>query len=157
MTPEMVYKRLLLLRIPRSTACLVIGTLKDLGYVHGPFDIVGDIVDSRVLGRMICGDGNGITPAKARRLARMLSPEDPWSIDRPLYMIGSTWCGLGEAPGLPGKAMCLTSESWDKTSPGIRDNLFGKKYQKTLTMATVPPSVKSTWLKTEVRIITRDG
>jgi len=54
--PESVYKRLLLLRIPRSIACLIVGTLKDLGIIQGPFDIVGDIVDSRVLGRMICGD-----------------------------------------------------------------------------------------------------
>ena len=144
--PETVYKRLLLLRIPRSTACLVIGTLKDLGYVHGPFDIVGDIVDSRVLGRMICGDGNSITPIKARRLARMLSPEDPWSIDRPLYMIGTTWCGPGpKCRACPVKISCvfaISDELGIRPDPVFRDNLFGKKsHQKTLKQWQKVPSI----------------
>lgn len=135
--PESVYKRLLLLRIPRSTACLIVGTLKDLGYIQGPFDIVGDVVDSRVLGRMVCGDGAGITPMKARRLARMLSPEDPWDIDLPLYMIGSTWCGPGpKCRACPVKHSCVHAISEKlgiRPDPLFRDNLFGKKsYQKTL-------------------------
>lgn len=135
--PESVYKRLLLLRIPRSIACLIVGTLKDLGIIQGPFDIVGDIVDSRVLGRMICGDGSGITPMKARRLARMLSPEDPWNLDRPLYLIGSTWCGPGpKCRACLVKHACVFAVSEElgiRPDPVFRDTLFGKKtIQKTL-------------------------
>lgn len=129
--PESVYKRLLMLQIPRSIACLVVGTLKDRGYIQGSFDIVGDIVDSRVLGRMICGDGSAITPLKARRLARMLSPEDPWELDRPLYLIGSHWCGPGpKCRACPVRCVCVLSVSEEigiRPSPIFRDLLFGKK------------------------------
>lgn len=141
--PESVYKRLLLLQIPRSIACLIVGTLKDLGYVQGPFDIVGDIVDSRVLGRMICGDGSGITPMKARRLARMLSPDDPWDLDRPLYLIGSTWCGPGpKCRACPVKHACVLSVSEElgiRPDPVFRDTLFGRKtIQRTLKQWQTP-------------------
>ncbi|HOJ95827.1 MAG TPA: hypothetical protein PK024_03180 [Methanospirillum sp.] len=135
--PESVYKRLLILKIPRSIACLIVGTLKDLGIVQGPFDIVGDIVDARVLGRMVCGDGSGITPMKARRLARMLSPDDPWKLDRPLYLIGTTWCSPGpKCRACPVKQSCVTALSEGmgiRPDPVIRESFFGKKsYQRTL-------------------------
>ncbi len=135
--PDEIYKRLLLLQIPPSTACLIVGTLKDLGYVHGPFDIVGDIVDARVLGRMVCGDGTCISSLSARRLARMLSPDDPWRLDRPLYLIGSRWCGPG-----PRCRACLVKEACVyaiaqelgiQPDPVVRESFFGRKsIQKTL-------------------------
>ncbi|NLW76960.1 MAG: hypothetical protein GXY18_11130 [Methanomicrobiales archaeon] len=135
--PESVYKRLLMLQIPRSIACLIVGILKDKGYIQGPFDIVGDIVDSRVLGRMICGDGSSITPMKARRLARMIAPVDPWVLDRPLYLIGSSWCGPGpKCRACPVRDVCVFSifeERGIRPDPIFRDHLFGKKsVQKTL-------------------------
>lgn len=129
--PEEVFKRLSLLQIPRSVACLVIGALKDEGYVSGPFDIVGDIVDARVIGRMICGDGSGITPWQARRLGRMLSPEDPWQLDRPLYLIGSAWCGPGpRCKACPVRRSCLLAVSDQlgiRPDPMLRDLLLPRK------------------------------
>lgn len=135
--PEVVYKRLLMLQIPKSIACLVVGSLKDLGYVRGPFDIVGDIVDSRVLGRMICGDGSGITFMKARRLARMLVPDDPWILDLPLYLIGSSWCGPGpKCRACPVRNTCVFAVSTElniRPDPVFREVLLGKKtVQRTL-------------------------
>lgn len=135
--PESVYKRLLLLQIPKSIACLVVGILKDLGHIRGSFDIVGDIVDSRVLGRMICGDGSGITFMKARRLARMLAPDDPWILDLPLYLIGSSWCGPGpKCRACPVRNACVFAVSEElgiRPDPVFRDLFFGRKtVQKTL-------------------------
>ncbi|NLV27576.1 MAG: hypothetical protein GXY48_10495 [Methanomicrobiales archaeon] len=135
--PESVYKRLLLLRIPKSIACLVVGILKDLGHIRGPFDIVGDIVDSRVLGRMICGDGDEVTFTRARRLARRLAPDDPWILDLPLYLIGTTWCGPGpKCRACPVRNACVYAISdvlGIRPDPVFRSILFGKKtVQKTL-------------------------
>jgi hypothetical protein len=93
--PREVFRRLGMLDIPRSTACLVIGALKDEGYVHGAFDIVGDVVDSRVLARVACGEVSRITPYQARILARRICARDPWILDRPLYVLGMTTCAPG--------------------------------------------------------------
>lgn len=136
-SPEEVFRRLKMLPVPRSAACLITGALKDQGYIHGSFDIVGDIVDSRVIGRMICGDGNDITPFHARRLARMMAPKDPWLLDRPLYLIGSTWCGPGpKCRACPVHSSCFLSVSEErdiKPDPSFRNLFFRKKsIQKTL-------------------------
>lgn len=132
--PESVYKRLLILQVPRSTACLVVGILKDRGYIQGPFDIVGDIVDSRVLGRMICGDGSAISSVQVRRLARIMAPADPWILDLPLYLIGSVWCGPGpKCRACPVQRSCVSAVS-DKRDirpdPLFRDIFFGKKTEQ---------------------------
>lgn len=136
-SPEEVYKRLNVLHIPRSVSCLIIGALKDEKLVNGPFDIVGDIVDARVIGRMICGDGNDITPLKARRIARIIAPEDPWVLDRPLYLIGSAWCGPGpKCRACPVHFSCFLAVSEDlmiRPDPEIRNLLLGSRtIQKTL-------------------------
>ena len=136
-SPDEVYKRLNVLQIPRSISCLIIGALKDEGCVTGPFDIVGDIVDARVIGRMLCGVGSDITPFKARKLARMVAPEDSWVLDRPLYLIGSAWCGPGpKCRACPVHYSCFYAISQDlniKPEPDISNLLLGiRTVQKTL-------------------------
>lgn len=135
--PQEVFRRLKILDVPRSTACLVIGALKDQGYLEGAFDIVGDVVDSRVLARIACGEGSRITPYQARQLARMICSKDPWVLDRPLYVLGMSYCAPGPRCRLcPAKGGCAYAVS---TGLGIQvgtmvyEYLFGQKtVQKTL-------------------------
>lgn len=105
--PHEVFKRLRILGLPRSTACLVIGALKDEGYIQGKFDIVGDIVDSRVIARLVLGESGGLTSYQARYLTRMIAPDDPWVLDRPLYVLGMSYCIPGPRCGhCPVRSRC---------------------------------------------------
>lgn len=139
--PQEVFRRLSILGIPQSTACLVIGALKDKGYVEGPYEIVGDIVDSRVIARMACGEWRHITAYQARRLAWMICPKDPWILDRPLYVLGMSSCGPGpRCRTCPAKDGCLYAVSERlgiKVGTLVYEALFGRK--------TVQKSLKN-WL-----------
>lgn len=139
--PREIFHRIRVLHLPRSTACLVIGALKDEGYVEGAFDIVGDVVDSRVLARVVCGEAGRITPYQSRMLARRIYARDPWILDRPLYVLGMTTCTPG--PGChrcPVSSGCLYSVSRSlgvSVGTAVYERFFGRK--------TVQKSLKS-WL-----------
>jgi hypothetical protein len=135
--PQEVFRRLAVLGLPRSTSCLVIGALKDQGYLEGSYDIVGDIVDSRVIARIACGEWNRITPYQARRLARMICPRDPWILDRPLYVLGMSSCGPGPRCRVcPAKNGCIYAVSQRlgvRVGTRLHEALFGvKTVQKSL-------------------------
>ncbi len=135
--PPEVFRRLRILGVPRSTACLVIGALKDEGYVSGPFDVVGDVVDSRVLARIVCGEGRGISPYQARMLARRVCSRDPWILDRPLYVLGMTTCIPGpRCQRCPARAGCVYAVSTGlgvSIGTAVYEGLFGRKtVQKSL-------------------------
>ena len=139
--PQEVFKRIRVLKVPRSTACLVIGALKDEHYLEGWFDIVGDVVDSRVLGRIACGEGNGLTSYQARFLGRMIAAGDPWILDRPLYVLGMSYCGPGpRCRRCPVKERCVYAVSLElglSVGTMVYEGLFGQK--------TVQKSLKN-WL-----------
>jgi hypothetical protein len=132
--PLEVFKRLKVLGVPRSTACLVIGALKDEGYLEGAFDIVGDVVDSRVLGRIACGEGSGLSSYQARILGRMISPQDPWILDRPLYVLGMSCCAPGPRCRVcPARQGCLYAISGDigvHIGSSLYEELFGQKTEQ---------------------------
>lgn len=135
--PQEVFRRIMVLGVPRSTACLVIGALKDEGYLEGVFDIVGDVVDSRVLGRIACGEGSGLTSYQARTLGRMIAAADPWILDRPLYVLGMSYCGPGPRCRLcPAKEGCVYAVSTNlglAVGKAVYKGLFGQKtMQKSL-------------------------
>jgi hypothetical protein len=135
--PQEVFRRIKVLNVARSTACLIIGALKDEHYLEGVFDIVGDVVDSRVLGRIVCGEGSGLSSYQARILGRMVSSEDPWMLDRPLYVLGMSYCGPGpRCRRCPVHERCVYAISSDLGLPvgkPIYEGLFGQKtVQKSL-------------------------
>lgn len=135
--PQEVFNRLKILGLPRSTACLVLGALKDEGYLEGPYDIVGDVVDSRVLGRLVCGIGSGMSSYQARMMGRMIAPGDPWVLDRPLYVLGMSTCAPGpRCRGCPARSGCVYFISQGRSMPigtTIYEVLFGQKtVQKSL-------------------------
>jgi hypothetical protein len=139
--PPEVFRRLKVLDIPRSTACLVMGALKDEGYIDGAFDIVGDVVDSRVIARIVCGEGSRISPYQARLVARMICSRDPWILDRPLYILGMTTCAPGprchRCPAAAGCVYAVSAELGVQIGTAVSEGLFGQK--------TVQKSLK-TWL-----------
>lgn len=135
--PQEVFRRIRVLGVPRSTACLVIGALKDEGYLEGSFDIVGDVVDSRVLGRIACGEGSGLTSYQARILGKMISPGDPWVLDRPLYVLGMSTCGPGpRCRSCPANDGCVYAVSMNlglSIGTAMYEGIFGQKtVQKSL-------------------------
>jgi len=136
-SPQEVFRRIKVLGVPRSTACLIIGALKDEQYLEGVFDIVGDVVDSRVLGRIACGEGTGLTSYQARILGRMIAADDPWMLDRPLYVLGMSYCGPGpRCRKCPVHNLCVYAVSNTLELPvgkKIYEGLFGQKtVQKSL-------------------------
>lgn len=135
--PQEVFNRLKILGLPRSTACLILGALKDEGYLEGPYDIVGDVVDSRVLGRIACGVGSGMSSYQARMMGRMIAPGDPWVLDRPLYVLGMSTCAPGpRCRGCPARCGCvyfISRELSMSVGPVLYEILFGQKtVQKSL-------------------------
>lgn len=135
--PLEVFKRLRVLNVPRSTACLVIGALKDEGYLDGAFDIVGDVVDTRVLGRIALGEGSGLSSYQARILGRMISSQDPWILDRPLYVLGMSTCAPGPrcrvCPARQGCMYAVSREIGVNVGTALYEELFGQKtVQKSL-------------------------
>ncbi|HWQ66184.1 MAG TPA: hypothetical protein VN372_04855 [Methanospirillum sp.] len=135
--PAEVFKRLKVLGVPRSTACLVIGALKDEGYLAGAYDIVGDVVDSRVIGRLALGESSGLSSYQARSLARMIYPPDPWMLDRPLYVLGMSACAPGPRCRVcPAKGGCVYAVSLHlgaRVGNSIFEEIFGQKtVQKSL-------------------------
>jgi hypothetical protein len=136
-SPQEVFRRIKVLGVPRSTACLITGALKDEHYLEGVFDIVGDVVDTRVLGRIVCGEATGLTSYQARILGKMIAAEDPWILDRPLYVLGLSYCGPGpRCRRCPVHEKCVYAVSVDlgiSVGKKIYEGLFGQKtVQKSL-------------------------
>jgi endonuclease III len=73
---------------------MIVGALKDCGYVFGKCDVKADVYVCRVLGRAI--SGIDASPVNAIELSRQLYPSDPWQLDSPLWHIGESYCELTE-------------------------------------------------------------
>ena len=69
---------------------MIVGALKDCGYVSGKCDVKADVYVRRVLGRAI--SGTVASPVDAIELARQLHPADPWQLDSPLWLVGDAYC-----------------------------------------------------------------
>jgi len=69
---------------------MAVGALIDTGHLTGKGDVKADIHVRRVLGRVF--RGANLNEEEATRLARQLSPENPWLVDRPAYLIGKEFC-----------------------------------------------------------------
>ena len=135
--PDEIFKRMKILMVPDTTACLVIGALKDVGIATGRCDIRADTPVRRVLARMVCGQFRPLSPYNAMSLARMMFPDDPWTLDRPLYVLGIRQCGpLPRCSVCPAARVCVYKTGGygiTRTDTEIYRCLFGQKSdQKTL-------------------------
>ncbi|MBN1168139.1 MAG: hypothetical protein JXA44_13590 [Methanospirillaceae archaeon] len=129
--PREIAHRLKRLGVPPITASMILGALKDEGYVTGPCDVRADAPVARILARLICGMEEKLTEYEAVRIARLMYPKDPWVLDRPLYLIGINYCHIKPAcSGCPVHEYCLycrTQKEERKTPYCVYKELFGKR------------------------------
>lgn len=72
---------------------MVVGALIDTGQVQGKGDVKADIHVRRVLGRVFQGhEFSARDSGKVIDLTREMYPENPWLLDRPLYLLGKQIC-----------------------------------------------------------------
>ncbi len=69
---------------------MIAGALVDTGYLVGKADLKADARVMRVLGRVLTEQP--LSPADTIRIAREMHPENPWLLDRPLYLLGGGVC-----------------------------------------------------------------
>jgi endonuclease III len=85
-----VLDRLSNLEVGEQISRMVAGALLDTGQIEGIGDVKADRHVCRVLGRVL--RGFSVSPAEATALARQIFPENPWVLDRPLFLIGKEIC-----------------------------------------------------------------
>jgi len=72
---------------------MIAGALLDTGQVQGKGDVKVDVHVRRVLGRILRGRPYSLEEqAQVIDATRSLWPENPWLLDRPLYMLGRSVC-----------------------------------------------------------------
>lgn len=88
--PAKVLERLNELSVGEQIARMIIGALCDTRQILGTGDVKADIHVRRVLGRVLTGDL--LSPDQAINITRQMIPENPWLLDKPLYLIGKRVC-----------------------------------------------------------------
>ena len=86
-TLDEIQYRLSELRVGDQISQMILGGLRDTGQIDKSADLKADTHVCRVLGRIAIGAP--VSPEGATQLARMLNPEAPWLLDRPLYVLGA--------------------------------------------------------------------
>lgn len=85
-----VLDRLNEMSVGEKISQMIVGALYDTGQISEPGDVKADIHVTRVLGRVLVGDK--LSPDKAIEITREMNHENPWLLDRPLYLIGKEYC-----------------------------------------------------------------
>jgi endonuclease III len=72
---------------------MVVGALYDTGIISGKADVKVDIHVRRVLGRVFQGSEFSLEDTgKVIEITRKMHPQNPWLLDRPLYLLGQQTC-----------------------------------------------------------------
>jgi endonuclease III len=88
--------RLNFLGVGEQISRMVVGALKDTGQITGKGDVKVDIHVRRVLGRALQGYEFSLQEKnRVIELTRQMHPENPWMLDRPLYLLGKQICEAG--------------------------------------------------------------
>jgi endonuclease III len=85
--------RLLDLGVGEQISRMIVGALIDTGQITGKGDVKVDIHVRRVLGRIL--HGNEFSDSEIEtviEITREMNPENPWLLDRPLYLLGKQIC-----------------------------------------------------------------
>ena len=76
---------------------MVVGALIDTGQIEGKGDVKVDIHVRRVLGRAVQGREFPLQETgRVIDLTREMHPDNPWLLDRPLYLLGKRTCQAKE-------------------------------------------------------------
>lgn len=88
-----VLHRLSDLGVGPAISRMVVGALFDTGILSGRADVKADVHVCRVLGRLLMGSSFPFDrPEEAVEATRRMCPENPWLLDRALYMLGKSVC-----------------------------------------------------------------
>ena len=91
--PRVVLDRLNWLRVGEQISQMVVGALIDTGQIEGSGDVKADAHVRRVLGRLLRGHPFTLREASAAvEATRKMHHENPWLLDRPLYLLGKRVC-----------------------------------------------------------------
>ena len=72
---------------------MIAGALIDTGQITGKSDVKVDIHVRRVLGRLLIGrEYDELESDDVIELTREMNPDNPWLLDRPLYLLGKQLC-----------------------------------------------------------------
>jgi len=88
--PAEVRSRLERLGAGPQISSMIVGALSDTEQIIGAGDVKADIHVRRVIGRVV--EGDLVDEAKAIELTRLVHPDDPWMLDRPLFELGKQKC-----------------------------------------------------------------
>ena len=88
--PDVVLYRLKQMRVGPQISRMTVGALIDTGQITGKGDLKADIHITRVLGRVFKGEQ--ISVSHAHLIAKKISTDNPWLLDRPLYLLGRDLC-----------------------------------------------------------------
>jgi endonuclease III len=90
---EAVLYRLNDLGVGPQISRMVVGALIDTGHLQGKGDVKVDIHVRRVLGRILRGEPYSTDEAgQVVDVTRIMNPDNPWLLDRPLYNLGRSFC-----------------------------------------------------------------
>ena len=100
---DAILYRLSDLRVGEQISRMVAGALIDTGQITGKGDVKVDVHIRRVLGRVLQGQEFSLQETdKVIELTREMYPDNPWRLDRPLFLLGKQICQAEE----PECALC---------------------------------------------------
>jgi endonuclease III len=85
-----VLRNLLNLGVGEQISNMVVGALRDCGYVIGSSDVKADVHVCRVLGRSVAGAPT--TAEMTISIGQRLNPDDPWQLDWPTWNLSKSCC-----------------------------------------------------------------
>lgn len=90
---DKVMRRFDKLGVGEQLSRMIVGALIDTGHISGRADVKADTHVRRVLGRVLQGHEFPLQDAdKVVVLTREMHPDNPWLLDRPLYLLGKQMC-----------------------------------------------------------------
>ena len=90
---------------------MIVGALKDTKQIVGNSDLKADTNVRKVLGRVF--EGKSVSPSEALEIADAIVPGNSWSIDDPLFSIGTRICRASDplCSGCPLKGECVYAQT----------------------------------------------
>jgi len=90
---DTVLCRLTDLGVGEQISRMIVGALTDTRRITGKGDVKIDIHVRRVLGRVFWGNGLSLADeGKVSEITHAMHPQNPWLLDRPLYLLGKQQC-----------------------------------------------------------------
>ena len=127
-TPREVFKRLTMLGFSNTGATMVIGALKDEQYLSGSFDLIADVIVTRVMSRVLTGTDTLLSADEVIHAGRYLHQSDPWVLDRPLFSLARMACRKkAECTICPLSSICIYANEYPFSGDDIVTMILGTR------------------------------